>query len=863
MAWLENTQVQDVLNKLYDGTERFDNAGIKIATNETKKINSLFNAYKKPQHTKNIKYTSLEDFLKDGWTEGNRTHNEKRVNVTKEKPSSEKFENEVWCMFYKVGIRYLNFDNQLILPFDKDPQSHKQIDIFAIDTENKIVFLVECKASENDKRKSFKTEIESLDSMKLGFTKSIHQIFGNDFKVKLIFATKKYLLKKDDEDSKRLKKSTIYHLNDNKLTYLNNILANYSSSAKYQFLGHIFKGEKINDELIKIPALKGMMGDKEYYMFSLEPSVLLQIGYVLHRVRANEEDSPTYQRMLVKSRLKNIGIYLDQGNRFFPNSIIINFKETKVVKVQFKQGENSSDTISNSRFGMIEIPMAFAIANIIDGQHRVYGYSASKYFKKDTIPVVAFKNMTTPEQLEMFIDVNQNQKSISPDLIDTLKENLQWDDDNYDSRMVALRSSITRVLGETEGYALSGLITQGGDTADLRRRNFSASLLACGLIPKANKKSFKLETARSSLYDVSRDEKGLDTNKTMENARDRISRFINRCFEFVLDNYPQIFNQPMKQNYIVSNKGIYAFIMIIGSLNDFLTKEGEVSIKTTASERVDKMDKYLDALCDGILNKIDESTEDLMIGPKSKEGDAARPLWTFTFGVIINDVFPEYEIDGLQDWKDRKNQDLQQEGYELVTKIEVRMKEVTIQNLKLLFGEKQDASGTAAWEYEIGSIRRKCNARLDEKQQEEHDSGATPKAYDWTDFFDIVDYGKIFQAYWAKPGPEEKDYETFQELMAYDMGNHKGSVIQKDEKNKNKTLKTGIYKEAWEKGIKSGEYPEDSRWHQSPVKGYDHKWVTTFNSYRQLTAHSGSKSTKVGLTQDEVNFLKDVYQTIS
>ena len=407
MAWLENSQVQEVLNKLYDGTEYLNNESEKIANNDTKNINSLYRLNNSEVYKRSASIEMVDEFIKDGWEVQNETHGGKRVNLIQEKPDSVMFENKVWCMFYRVGIRYLNFDNQLKLPFGKNPQDHKQIDVFAVDTENKIVFLVECKSSENSKRKSFKTEIESLDSMKLGFTKSIHQIFGDDFKVKLVFATKKYLLKSDDEDAKRLKTSAIFHLNDNKVNYLNNILLNYASSAKYQFLGHIFKGEKINDDIIKIPAIKGMMGDKEYYMFSLEPSTLLQIGYVLHRVRANEDDSPTYQRMLVKSRLKNIGKYLDQGGKFFPNSVIINFKEAKTVKVLFKQGENSADTNSNSRFGMIEIPMAFAIANIIDGQHRVYGYSASKYFKKDTVPVVAFKNMSTPEQLEMFIDVNQ------------------------------------------------------------------------------------------------------------------------------------------------------------------------------------------------------------------------------------------------------------------------------------------------------------------------------------------------------------------------------------------------------------------------------------------------------------------------
>ena len=863
MAWLDNVQMQNVLKKIYDGTVHLDNDGKKISTNETKATNTLFNKYKTKEITENISYEQLDEYVKNEWEPGKSTHNGSRLNITKDKSSAEQFEHDVWCMFYNVGIRYLNFDDQLKLFYNKSDQDHKQIDIFAVDTENKIVFLVECKASKKSTKRDFKTEIESLVSMRDGFRKSIHQIFGSEYKMKIIFATRGYRITRDDEDAVRLKDANIYHLDDNKYTYLQNIIASYATSSRYQFLGHIFKGEKISDETLKIPALNGKMGNQEYYMFSLEPSYLLKIGYVLHRVRANSEDSPTYQRMLVKSRLKKIGDYLNEGGHFFPNSVIINFNETKVVKVKFEPGENSSNTESNSRYGMVEIPMAFAIANIIDGQHRIYGYSASEFFKKDTIPVVAFINMTTDQQLEMFIDVNQNQKAISPDLIDTLQENLNWDNDNFDSRMLALKSSIIRVLGETQGYALNSKITQGGDTAPLKRIPFRDSLTSCGLVPKANKKSFKMETTRSSLYDVNRDGQGLDINTTMETARDRVSRFINACYEFIASEYPSIFEEDFKQNFIVSNKGTYAFIMIIGSLNNHLTEQGDVSIKTNLKDRMERMDKYLCALGDGIT-AIGDDERNGMVGAKSKEGAAARTLWLFTYQDMINRVLPDYSTQGLQDWRERKDLDLQDEANTLVKKIESRMKEVTISNLRLFYGDTKDANGREPWEYQVGEIRLNCIKRLEEKLQEEADSGSAPKGYVWTDFFGIVDYGKIFKAHWDKPAFEVDDYETFQELLAVDIGNHTGRVKVLNEKNRQTPINDiKILKEKWLEGKESEKYPADSIWSPEPKKGHDYSWVSLFNSHRNNAAHSGSKDKKVGLTKDEVDFLRKIDRAIS
>ena len=80
----------------------------------------------------------------------------------------------------------------------------------------------------------------------------------------------------------------------------------------------MFKNELINNERIKVPALKGTMGGHDYYMLSIEPSKLLKIGFVLHRTKVNDSMAPTYQRLLVPSRLKGITKFIDDGVVFQP-----------------------------------------------------------------------------------------------------------------------------------------------------------------------------------------------------------------------------------------------------------------------------------------------------------------------------------------------------------------------------------------------------------------------------------------------------------------------------------------------------------------------------------------------------------------
>ena len=93
----------------------------------------------------------------------------------------------------------------------------------------------------------------------------------------------------------------------------------------------MFKDELISDKPITIPALKGKMGGKDYYLFSIEPSTLLKIGFVLHRTKVNDSMAPTYQRLLVPKRLKSITKFIDDGG-YFPNSIIINFSDSNDEK---------------------------------------------------------------------------------------------------------------------------------------------------------------------------------------------------------------------------------------------------------------------------------------------------------------------------------------------------------------------------------------------------------------------------------------------------------------------------------------------------------------------------------------------------
>lgn len=761
-------------------------------TDDLSQLGKLYKSKKNSYHVKSVEHKSAEGMLLEGW-EAFGSPLKTKTKLRKPKDHSNKFKDDIWCQLYELGYRHLNSSNVFGLPFEKSSLEKNQIDVIAVNEDS--ILLVECRSSQiHAKAPSFKAKFEALPAKLKGFGKVLDQLFGKGKKIKYIFATRNLKLDRTSADIERLVATGSFFYNDNTYEYVNGLIKSYKNAAHYQFLALLFKGQLISKKRIEVPAIEGKMGGKKYYMFSIEPHLLLRMGFILHRTRANEAEMPTYQRLLVPSKLKKISKFIQNGG-YFPNSVILNFSK-KISKLQFEPTSRGEST--RSRFGVLKIPNAYAIAYIIDGQHRVYGYAESDYKESNTIPVVAFRNLDSTEQLKIFMDINENQKAVSATLRITLEEDLYWNSERADSRMKALRSSIIQEIGGSISGALYNKISIGEDKALLSARPFAQALTRSGLLPFAKGKIFIAESGGSSLYNIN----NKDLGSEMIRARNSIVKFINLSYQFVDEKFHDIFER--ERYFIVSNRGTYAFICLIGSLNVFESDRKNVNVKTSSENRFKVIEKYLNALLMQIQELPDEDEEHML----SKLGSGSENAWLRFFQNLVNQKHPEYEPLDLIDWKERQDQELQDTGRKLGTIIEKFIKKTVISTLKDLFGDD--------WDIEIGAIQRECVNRAAQETEKLYKEGLGRKSIPWTDMFFVSDYKAIIEKYWTKtPSQTPVGFKSFNEVFSIDCGHGFNSKAEKI------------------------------------------KWLSFFNSYRNNWAHAGTK--EKGLNRSEVAFLQSIH----
>lgn len=588
------------------------------------------------------------------------------IQMKKEKQIDEQFEDEVWTLFSSMGFTTLNKDRFFKMAYDpNNPDITKQIDVFAVDEET--ILFVECKAAETMKKSSFKDEIESIGGIRQGLYNEVKKNFPNR-KIKYIFAVKNYYL--SEVDKERLKTFNIHCFDEHTIKYYSGLSRHLGSSARYQLLGQLFAGQKIVGMENKVAAIEGKMGGYTYYSFNIEPEKLLKISYVLHRNEANSSMMPTYQRIIKKNRLTNIQKFVKDGG-FFPNSLIINV-ETK-NKLQFDLASVQVKD-STSKVGVLHLPQQYRSAYIIDGQHRLYGYADSQYGITNTIPVVAFINLSKEKQIKIFMEINENQKSVPKNLQNILNADLLWTSEDYNERRKALRLNIAQELGDNFESPLHSRVIIGENELTKKR------CITIQTIQEALKKTnFFTQFGKDNVIVKA----GTYDKGTNQATKDVFFPFLCECFNYIKTHCEDEWNKGEENNGILTvNVGVYAMINVFSDIVDMLIDNKEIDPKQSKPEEVaEALHYYLDPLINFIENISPEDRAKLRT---TYGGNGKTKAWR-TFQQSIYKERKEFSPEGLEEWWTNNARLFNEESFSLIIDIETGIKDNIFKKLQEMY----------------------------------------------------------------------------------------------------------------------------------------------------------------------------------
>lgn len=670
---------------------------------------------------KTIHRADLEEEISNGWEISK--ENNKTVKIKKFKSHDVMLEDRLWCLFQKMGYKNINGEKfNIIFTRDDGTKGKKQIDVFACDEETALV--VECKSKENRGRRTLQKDIHETRCLQHYIRKSIFKYFeGRPLpKIVWIYATDNIIW--SDPDVERASDSGIIIITENELQYFEAFLKHMGPAGRYQILSEFLKNQKIPGMPdVKIPGIKGKIGNETFYSFVTTPRALLKISFVNHQAFNHPDGKPAYQRMVSPNRIKDIGLFIKNGG-YFPTNILVNF----IDPPKFSPLSNKENTDPNIKFGWIELPKKYRSAWIIDGQHRLYGYShlEDEYLDQNLF-VLGFDNMDTRKEADLFITINHKQKSVPKSLLDSLLADIRMGSDDPKVALRALSSAIVRSLNSDNTspffrrFALPGVPPESN-------QNLTISEAVNGL----SRSSLVGKVINNSIAP------GPFSAATDEDTVVRTRKIFNGYFEALRISNPDRWEQG-RSAYVCVNPGIRAHLALINEIVKYLQFKRSVDFQTLKENEIIQ---YITEIAKPVFFYIKTASHEKIADNFSRKfGEGGVKEYLFNMCKFVNNKFDDFGSDEFLEYLEREDDDRITEADHLIINLTNDITNHVIKVLKSIHGTHLMSSGDAAyWELGIESRRAKDNAY---KKQQEDPPG--PKRLPREAYLDILDIKDIIQ----------------------------------------------------------------------------------------------------------------------
>jgi len=662
----------------------------------------------------------------------------RKTTVRKEKEIDERLENRFWMLLFKMGYPEMNDGRKFTVLIERKgaERLRKQIDVFAKDDETVIV--AECKAAEKVTKRSLQKDLEEFANLKGPISNAIHKHYGADYKLKIIwmFITENIIWSKPDRE--RAIGENIRFVTERELRYYSQIAEHLGKAARYQFLAEFLKDQPI-PELSgkKVPAIRGKLGGKKFYCFVTTPRRLLKISFVNHRSLNDPEGAPTYQRLVSRSRIRDIGAFI-KGGGYFPNNILINF--TRPVRFD----KISHDEQSGVTYGQLYLPDKYRSAWIIDGQHRLYGFSPIEdSFLDQNVIVVAFELLPTAEEANLFVTINHEQKSVPKHLLDDLEGELKWGSSIPSERIGSIAARLINYLNADVGEPFYNRITQQGipstNKTCLTIPALKDALRRSGLLGRALMNNSNYELGPLC---------GPSDSETLDRSRSALNQYFNLIRNAKLTQW-----EKGREGNLCTNVAVQAYIMLLGSLIKYWEVNTAADSREMAVEdMLYETEEYMSPILEILEHAGDMSMKTAFQVPF---GSGGPPEYYYRLCSMVKAKYPDFQPEGMQDWEAEQSEEKVQTADRKIRELIMEMQKFIFTVFRVIHGEAKDAY----WDKGVPDKNIKANAYTRSLDDDVEERLPLENYLDVIDFKKIVEHRQnwpLFKSVFNIPEPGEK-----------------------------------------------------------------------------------------------------------
>ncbi|MDO9557219.1 MAG: DGQHR domain-containing protein [Coriobacteriia bacterium] len=641
-----------------------------------------------------------------------------RTRLRRPWPHEERLENQAWCLFYLLGYPEISSGRSFKVRIERKGAKPltKQIDVLAKDDET--VLVAECKSSSQVGRRSLQKDIEEFANLKGPISKAINEHYGQDPKLKIIWLFVTHNIVWSNPDKERAAGANIHIITERELRYYLQIADHLRSAARYQFLAEFLKNKQIPGmENVRVPAVRGRLGGRNFYSFVSTPRQMLKIAFVNHRSLNDPDGAPSYQRLVSRSRLKQISRFL-KGGGYFPTNILVNFPE----KCRFERIAKDDDT--NVTFGHLYLPSRYRSAWIIDGQHRLYGYAPLSDAELDqNIMVVAFEEMDATEEANLFVTINHEQKSVPKNLLDDLEGELKWGSKRPSERVGAISARLITLLNGDIGEPLYSRVTQQG---------IPATELTCLTVPELKRGLKRSGLVGSVVMRGKEYQPGPLSDTTDLLTLDRARSALNAYLGQIADANPTLWELG-RRGLLCTNTAMQAYLQLLASVIEHMQAEKKLNPRHLEPlQLVSEIGEYIQPVLDWLSGAVENTMSENF---KVPFGSGGPPEYYFRLCRLINATHPQFAPPDFPEWLEAKSEQRVEDAEQQLKELNILIQRFIFDRFKGIYG----LEGDAYWHK--GVLDKEIRTRAYKKSLDSADDDRLALE----NYLDFIEYKKIVE----------------------------------------------------------------------------------------------------------------------